>query len=190
MGRLIILAAPRGSGKTTACLRFAQLADEQGIALGGVLAPARWDEDGAKMGIDILDLATGQRRHLADVVPDSAQRTVGQYRFDDQVMSWALDRTLDALQDAHRVVLVDEIGPLELLQGGGLAPVLDQVSSAAARAILLVVRVELLDTLIQRLQPMPATTVMLTLRNRDQIPQRLLADVWTAASAPGGDEEI
>jgi nucleoside-triphosphatase len=190
MGRLIILAAPRGAGKTTACLRFAQLADEQGIALGGVLAPARWDEDGVKTGIDILDLATGERRRLADVVPDSAQRTVGQYRFDDQVLSWALARTLDALQDADRVVLVDEIGPLELLQGGGLAPVLDRVSSAAARAILIVVRVELLDTLIQRLQPMPATTVMLALRNRDQIPQRLLADVWTTASAPGADEEM
>jgi nucleoside-triphosphatase THEP1 len=187
MARLIILAAPRGAGKTTACLRFAQLADEQGISLGGILAPARWDEAGAKTGIDILDLATGQRQHLADVEPDPAQRTVGQYRFDAQILSWALERTLDALQDADRVVLVDEIGPLELLQGEGLAPVLDRVSSAAARVILLVVRVELLDALCQRLHPAPVRTVTLTLRNRDQIPQRLLADVWPLSSAAGGE---
>lgn len=180
MEHILILAGPRGAGKTTACQRFAQLALGQGLSLGGVLSPGRWDESGAKVGIDAIDLATGERRSQAWVEPDETRRTVGQYRFDPAVLSWAVERVLAALNQPGCVVLVDEIGPLELLQGKGFAPVLDHLLGASARAVILLVRVELTENLVARLGPAEPQVIPLTLRNRDQVPSRLLGDVWPA----------
>ena len=61
---LILLSGPIGAGKTTLCERAAAAARERGLRVAGVLAPAIV-EDGAKVGIEAVDLASGKRRLLA-----------------------------------------------------------------------------------------------------------------------------
>jgi nucleoside-triphosphatase THEP1 len=182
MTRLVLLSAPRGAGKTTACQQFVALAREAGMRLGGILAPARLDHNANKVGIVALDVFTGEQRLLASIEVDERLRTIGCYRFEDQTLDWALGQVMHALEAPIDVVIVDEIGPLELLKLAGFAPVLGALPAAQATVTLLVVRTELLTRLQERLRALEPLTVTLTLANRDQIPARLFAEVWGTVS--------
>jgi len=179
---VVLLAAPRGAGKTTACERFLERARAAGMRVGGILAPARYSQDGGKVGVDVVDAFTGERRLLATIETEAKLRTVGPYRFDAIVMEWALARVSLALAAPIDVVIIDEIGPLELTHKEGFAPALEQLSLAQAATIILVVRSELLIALQELLGSLKPVTVMLTLANRDQVPARLFEEIWNPVS--------
>ena len=65
MAYLVLLTAARGAGKTTACQRFLELAHDDGMQVGGILAPSRYDDRGQKASIEVVDASTGERRTLA-----------------------------------------------------------------------------------------------------------------------------
>ncbi|NIO69871.1 MAG: hypothetical protein GTN71_12785, partial [Anaerolineae bacterium] len=77
---------------------------------------------------------------------------VGPYSFDPA----ALDRALRVLRRAATtgcdLLMVDEIGPLELEQGKGFAPILDLLPVEGPTHTLIVVRPALLDPLLLHLR--------------------------------------
>jgi len=178
MIHIVLLTAPRGAGKTTACERFLEQARAAGMRVGGIVAPARFEQSSGKVGVDVVEAATGERRLLATVELEAGLRTIGPYRFAPAGMQWALERVLLALEVGVDVVLIDEIGPLELLHEGGYAPALEQLPQAQATVAVLVVRSELLGALQELLAPLKPVTIALTLSNRDQVPARLFEEVW------------
>ena len=175
--RIVVLSAERGAGKTTACLRLVDLAREAGLAVGGIAAPARYDTGGAKTGIDVIDVAGGERRALAEIEPDPTRATVGEYRFHPEAEAWALGILLTSLDRPLDLVIVDEIGPLELFQGRGYAPVLERLSSARCRSAVIPVRAPLAEALADRLRALAPVTIPLTLANRDDVPAQLLQKI-------------
>ena len=63
--QLAIVSGPRGSGKTMLCLRLIELARQRGLGCAGIISLARFRE-GHKVGIDALDVRSGERRLLAE----------------------------------------------------------------------------------------------------------------------------
>jgi nucleoside-triphosphatase THEP1 len=185
----ILLTAPRGAGKTTACERFLEHARKAGMRVGGILAPTRSRQDGTKVGIDVVDAFSLERRELATIEADPRLRTIGPFRFDVEVMAWALEQLTLALAAPIDVVLADEIGPLELTFGGGLAPALEAMHTAQAASAILVVRSELLLQLQELLTTLRPITITLTRTNRDQVPARLFQEVWVPVSQRWSDSE-
>ena len=143
---------------------------------------ARYDQEGHKIGIDAVDAFTNESRPLATLEPDPARATVGQYRFDPAIMEWALSRVQLALSAPIDVVIVDEIGPLELAQKGGFAPALEQLLVAQATTAILCVRAELLTRLQVELTAYSPATISLTRSNRDQVPMHIFEQVWGPVS--------
>jgi len=179
---LVLLAAPRGAGKTTACAWFVEQGRQAGMRIGGILAPARYDSQEHKTGIYAVDAFTEERRLLATVEQEPDKATVGQYRFDPEVMAWSLGRVLLALDAPIDVVVIDEIGPLELVQKGGFAPALEHLLQAQATAAVLIVRAELLTRLQGDLAAYSPATISLTRANRDQVPMHIFEQVWGPVS--------
>lgn len=179
---IVLLAAPRGAGKTTACQRFVEQGRQAGMRIGGILTPACYDSSGTKTGIMAVDAFTEERRPLATVEPDPHRATVGRYRFDPAVMHWAVDRVLLALGAPIDVVVIDEIGPLELVQKEGFAPALAYLPGAKATTAVLIVRAELLTRLQAELTAYSPATISLTRTNRDQVPTRIFEQVWGPVS--------
>lgn len=171
---LLLLTAARGAGKTTAACRAVRLAAQTGLRVGGILAPPRCDAAGARLGIDAVDLASGQRRSLADLEPDPARATVGRYRFDPAALAWSTTTMLAALSQPLDLVVIDEIGRLELRQGGGYAPVLRALPTAAAANVLILVRDAFLEELAPHLTGFPQTAVRLTPETRDAVPEEIM----------------
>lgn len=184
MIHLVLLTGPRGAGKSTVCQRFATRAREAGLRVGGIYCPARTDDSANKVGIDAVDAGTDERRALAEMIPDAngGSATVGQYHFDDAAMAWALDKVLTALDAPTDSVIIDEIGPLELLQNGGFAPALDRLSTAKASSGLIVVRAELLTRLQEMLAELQPVTLNATRTTRDHLAARILDEVWASVT--------
>jgi nucleoside-triphosphatase THEP1 len=152
--------------------------------MGGILSPARYDDSGQKTGIDVLDVTTGQRRALAIVTCNPQETTVGEYQFHGQAMRWALERVLSALAAPLDVVIVDEIGPLELRHEEGFAPALDRLSTSCAHVAVLIVRSSLVLQVQKKLAVLHPARIGLSRDNRDDIPTRLYETVCNMLADP------
>jgi nucleoside-triphosphatase THEP1 len=168
-----LLTGPIGVGKTTVAERVVGSALRQGLACGGLLAPALTDPCGQKAGIWGVDVATGERRILARTGRDLGGPQVGPYSFDGDALRWAVQVVGAAIPRAD-LVLVDEIGKLELWQGGGLAPVLPRLAAGEARRVLVLVRESLLADLQARLEPACQVVFSVDESNRGEMPSRVV----------------
>lgn len=148
---LVLLSGPRHSGKTGACRALAAQARSRGWSVGGVLAPAVF-QAGRCVGYDAVDLATGQSAPLARLAVGGDER-VGRFGF--LAAGLALGRVALAKAAAADpgLVVVDEVGPLELA-GGGWAAHLEKLTRRAGLTVF-TVRVALRKVVAERWQVPP-----------------------------------
>jgi nucleoside-triphosphatase len=110
--RLLFITGRPGIGKTTVLLNVANRLKEQGCKVGGMVSKEAKLE-GTRVGFEIIDFATNQKGWLAHVNQPSGPQ-VSKYKVNvsdlDQIGVKAIR---NALKDAD-VVIVDEIGPMEL----------------------------------------------------------------------------
>jgi nucleoside-triphosphatase THEP1 len=118
------------------------LARQRGLDCAGIISPARFD-GGVKVGIDALDVRTGQRRLLAEADDSPADLRTTRYRFDADAMTWGA--AILAMACPCDVLIVDEIGPLELERGQGWVNVLGTLHAGRFGLAVVVVRPGLVD---------------------------------------------
>jgi len=176
----VLLTGERQVGKTTVCKQVAELARELGYDPAGVLTPVVLDKDGFPAIRYALMVSDGEQRLLARADDDLGGPRTHRYSFDAAAFSWVIGRLRAAISQGCDLLVVDEIGPLELEQGRGLAPLLSDLSARRLPPLLLVVRPELLGQLRERLAGIPFRAHTLTQGNRqilaDAIFKELFAD--------------
>jgi nucleoside-triphosphatase THEP1 len=180
--RIGLISGPVGVGKTTVAERVVGLVRRQGLACGGLLAPAIKDSHGQKTGIWGVDVRTGERRMLAVVRTDRdlGGPAIGPYSFDAEALAWAVLVIEGALHSTTwplrpcDLVVVDEIGKLELWQGVGLAPLLPRLAAGEAARALVVVRDSLLAELQARLGSIDQVVFEVSKGDREEMPSRIL----------------
>jgi len=112
-----MLTGERGAGKTSLCRALAVQAHQQGWDAAGVISPAVF-ENGGKTGILVEDVRRGESHPLAALEATGRfALPVGKWFFDRTVLDWG-DKVI-ASSPPCDLLIVDELGPLELLQGGG-----------------------------------------------------------------------
>jgi nucleoside-triphosphatase THEP1 len=150
-----------------------------------VITPALYDSRAAKVGFEALDVGSGDRWPLACTDQELGGPRVGPYNLDPDGLARALGVLRRAATAGYDLLMVDEIGPLELERGEGFAPVLEWLPSAATESrpkaichLLIVVRPALLDQLLQRLRGTKCTVFNVTEDNRDELPLRIVEKLW------------
>jgi nucleoside-triphosphatase THEP1 len=143
-GACTILTGARGSGKTTLCRELASAARRSGRDVAGVISPARF-VGARKVGIEAADLRTGETRPLAWRRDPARPGTLelGCWDFDEAVLAWG-NAVLRGATPCG-LLLVDELGPLELLQGRGWTAGLEAIETGDYDLALAVVRPGLLE---------------------------------------------
>lgn len=169
----LLLTGPPGTGKTTVVRRVA--AALAGRRLGG-FTTGEDREGGQRVGFRLTTL-DGQDLVLAHVALRSPHR-LGRYGVDLRALESVLDTAL-GLDPAADVYLVDEIGKMECLSErfvAAMTALLDSgrpvVATVAARG----------SGLIESVKGRSDVELWaVTPRNRDELPQRILA--WLAEAA-------
>lgn len=141
MARQILLTGGIERGKTTLCRHLVEIAREKGWQVGGILSPAEM-EGKRKVGIDLLDVNSGERRPLAHRDQATDGPSTPRWHFLAEALQWG-DEILRAALPCDLLV-VDELGPLELVREEGWQSGLAAVNSRAYQLAVVVVRPSLL----------------------------------------------
>ncbi|MBI5463425.1 MAG: AAA family ATPase [Ignavibacteriales bacterium] len=146
--RVIVVVGEQGSGKTTFVMRLADALHRHNISVGGIAAPGTW-KDGMRTRFDVVDLATREQKQLCALEGIHGSERIGPFIFSDEGLQLG-KRALsdDALRNC-RVVIVDEVGPLELA-GHGWASVLDRVVKRNESILLITVRPSVVESVRER----------------------------------------
>jgi nucleoside-triphosphatase THEP1 len=138
-----------------------------------------------KVGFEAVDVGSGQRWPLAHVDHKMGGPRVGPYSFDPAALARALRVLEGAISAGCDLFMMDEIGPLELEQGKGFAPILDLLPVEGPTHTLIVVRPVLLDPLLLRLREAVRrpcrtgfTVFSVTEENRDELPLQIVETLW------------
>jgi nucleoside-triphosphatase THEP1 len=164
--------------------------------------PADWelgigDWELTKVGFEAVDVGSGERWPLAHTDPSTILRQgsghcqeldgprVGPYSFAPAALARALRVLRRAISAGCDLLMVDEIGPLELEQGEGFAPILDLLPVEGPTHTLIVVRPALLHPLLLRLRGAVGrpcrtgfTVFSVTEENRDELPLQIVETLW------------
>lgn len=153
--RALFITGAIGAGKTAAVLSLTEDLRRQGLNVAGVASP-RVVSAGATVGYRVRDLVTGEERLLcADQPPGIPFR---RFFFSPDGLTFANALLERAAREAE-VMLVDEVGPLEL-SGGGFASGLDAARRSPA-LLVLTVRPSLVGELRTWARPDTASVVAL-----------------------------
>jgi len=183
-GLIYVIPGERGSGKSTVCARVAREAAGRGLAVAGILTERQDDADlgSARRVVDVRSgearLFGSQDRERARYRAEGTGRVASDaalsdpltpgWEFDSGAFAWAsavLDRSTPC-----DLLVIDEIGPLELRGGRGWVRALEVLGSAGYRAALVVCRPILVQELQDRLRAGVNAVFEVTLETRDTLP--------------------
>lgn len=197
-GGVYVLTGERGSGKSTVCARVAREVTRRGLAVAGILTE-RTDDADLGSARRVVDLCSGEARvfgsqnrehgHDLGERTDTAPRhgasfdplTPG-WEYDSGVFAWA--NAVLSRSTPCDLLVVDEVGPLELRGGRGWVEALTVLDSAGYRAALVVCRPGLVSELRQRLHVGAQTVFEVTLEARDALPTAIADALEEVFSRP------
>jgi nucleoside-triphosphatase THEP1/energy-coupling factor transporter transmembrane protein EcfT len=162
--RTVVVTGPSGSGKTPTLLALAAAVRASGRPVAGFVQPAVI-ADGVKTGFRIRDVASGETRDLATKVDHGGGAFGTSFDFAEE--GFELGRR--ALEGIHpsSVVLVDELGPVELRGGGHWPGVETALRSGRVGALVVAVRPTLVPALIEVLDAEDVVIIDLETRVED-----------------------
>jgi len=137
--RLLVVGEPR-SGKTSWCRQYIDWRRKSGSSVGGILSPAIEKQE-QRVGSNALDLLTGKEvpfARLSRYRSFKGGEVVGDYTISRDGILFACGAIERAVESRRDLVVIDEVGPLEL-RGKGLMSAVE-LALASPVNVLIVVR--------------------------------------------------
>ena len=135
-------------GKTSYLIELVDLLRKRGLSLGGFLAPGSF-ESGERSGFKLKNILTGVEIPMA-----STKETAGWFKYrrfwfnpDAFIQGMAWIRKI--MPEEPQVVVIDEVGPMEL-EGSGWSDILEFLLSSSVPVQLWSVRENLIEEVRQR----------------------------------------
>jgi len=154
--RVVVVTGPTGGGKTEAVIAVADALRERGIPVAGFVQVGTL-EDGRKTGFSLRDLATDEEAVLASLADRDKGDFGTRFRFSDE--GFRLGRQALSQATPASVVIIDELGPVELRGQGHMQAVRDALATPALRGAIIVVRRTLVPSLLAELDASDAVVV-------------------------------
>jgi nucleoside-triphosphatase THEP1 len=168
---LVVVTGRSGVGKSTVCRRVVELARSRGITAGGCVTERRvHDCQGA--GLDVVDVATDERRPFAELDRVTGGPSTGRWHFHPAAFVFGLAGCSRVPPEA--LLVIDELGPLELVQHEGWAPLVPLLR-AHLGPVLVVVRPSLIAPFFSLVEGRNPDTVDVTPAERDTLPPIIFA---------------
>jgi nucleoside-triphosphatase len=166
----IFLTGEPGSGKTTVVKRAAELLAAGGFKVGGMMSK-EIRESGSRTGFGIEDFITHEEGMLAKVGssegPQVGKYTVNLHDLDD-LGARAIQRAIEAAD----VILVDELGPMELHSHRFIESV--EAALSSQKHVLGTIHKRATHPLVMTVKSKPEYTILeVTPKNRAELPAQI-----------------
>jgi len=146
--QLILVTGLRGAGKTTWCSELTIIAKENGMVVKGILSPGIF-KGNQKIGIAVKNIESGEQLQLAELRKGEVEGiATPRWQFFPETMIWANNVLREA--NGSDLLLIDEIGPLELLRGEGLTAGIDRLDGNSYKIACAVIRPSLIPSALHR----------------------------------------
>ncbi len=149
--KTIIITGEIGAGKTTFLQNLVQELKEEGISVKGIFSK-RLMENGATTGYEIVNIASNKSYPFLGVEKKDFANKIGKYFIDSKGLKQAKKTLRDI--DLSEVIIVDEIGKLEL-RGDGWADELHLLTQKNAAVLLFSVRKEVVNEVKEKWNLIP-----------------------------------
>jgi len=146
--KVFIITGAVGEGKTTLLQRMMELFRKKNVAAGGILCPRVMDHE-TTTGYDILDIVSGEREQFLRLEGEAHFQKLGRYRIFPQGLQLGLNALMPHRHLPHRLVIIDEVGNLEL-DDQGWAPCIWELMHASRNHLVLAVRKGLTAEVIRK----------------------------------------
>ena len=143
----LLVTGGRGVGKTSALERAIDDLRQRGLKVGGLLSLGFW-KDGEREGFKVMDILSGRCVPLCHREKGDLSPGFGHFLFSKEGLTFGLEALSPERLKEVDLIIVDEVGPLEL-QGGGWAKALDFLKDFPKPQVW-VVREELIAAVCER----------------------------------------
>jgi nucleoside-triphosphatase len=178
--RIMLLTGSPGIGKTTILLRAVEDLKARGYKVGGMVSHEVLSS-GTRVGFEALDVSDGRRGYLAHVNQTSGPQ-VGKYRVNLTDLDNVGARAIANAIENSDVIVIDEIGPMELFS--------DKFKDAVRKVVegkkptIAVVHWKARDILINQVKSREDTEMLVvTLENRKSLHEVLARRVVESLAA-------
>ncbi len=154
--RVVVVTGPSNSGKTEMVTDVAGRLQSAGVHVAGFVQPGEFFK-GKKVGFRIRDLATGQEAPLASLSERGDGDFGTRFRFSDG--GFRLGREALSRTAPDSVVIIDELGPIELRGLGHMPAVRTALTVADLAGAIIVVRRSLVPSLLAELDASDAVVI-------------------------------
>ncbi|MDG6986074.1 MAG: NTPase [Nitrososphaerota archaeon] len=163
MSRIWLVTGPPGVGKSTVVSKVVLKLKSAGVIVGGCTT-SELRSGGARTGFEVRDLTSGRKGELASVGSRFGPK-VGRYRVNLVDLAKVGAAGVSAAADVSEVVVIDEVGPMELVSPEFRRAVEKCIRSQ--KVVFAVVHERLEDDLLAELRSSAEETFELTVENRD-----------------------
>jgi len=143
-----IITGDQREGKTTFLEETVELLKKNGFQVAGIMASGL-DKAGERVGFHLVDITSGRQRLLCSTTEKPGWPNIGKFYFDPDVILFG--ETLLLSIDHTHILVVDEVGPLEM-NGGGWDASLKKLVQKHRAPMIWVVRRSLAEQVIRRYQ--------------------------------------
>lgn len=171
MGPVFLVTGTPGVGKSTVISKIILRIKSRGVIVGGCVSFEQRVK-GQRVGFAIRDLSTGNEGQLASSTGPLGPR-VGRYRVNLQDLARIGAGGLLAAASSSELIVIDEVGPMELVSPEFRRAVRACMSSG--KPILAVVHERMQDDLLEDLRSKSVYSAVVTLENRNSLSDDLTA---------------
>lgn len=143
-----IITGKINSGKTGLIKESLPLIIQSGIKCGGIISEGIFDGK-MKKGFNLVNAASGEKMLLCTDLFNKDWNNLGRFYFNPATIQYGLNVLSPEILYKYDVVVIDEIGPLEL-SGRGWAPALERLAVYKDKLFLVAVREGLTQQVIEK----------------------------------------
>lgn len=173
-GAYYVLTGERNAGKSLVCTELAAEARGRGLDVAGIMTARSGPELHAAR--EVIDLRTGASKRFGAPLATGTDSLTPSWEYEADVFAWATEVLSTATP--CDLLIVDEIGPLELVGGRGWVHALDVLRNKDFGAALVVCRPSLQDQLQSSLGAPPARSFTADQAETGVLPDVILAEMF------------
>jgi nucleoside-triphosphatase THEP1 len=169
---IFILTAGIHEGKSTFLQKIVASLEDR-LALTGFIARGCWEE-GERTGFVLLEAGGHRSADLASKTPQKGSIQQGRFHLRPEAFEAGMDWAREGLRSGARLLVIDEVGPLEL-EHKGWFPLMEEACRKAECACIWVVRESCLGKVVSTWN-IPETNIHRAIPGRELVLEKSLLD--------------